>query len=864
MELFERERPLHALEEALEAARAGEGRLALISGEAGIGKTTLARHFTARYAGRIPAFWGACDALFTPRPLGPFADIASQMQPDLLEMIQTSPDWYRAATSFLRELNRASTPVILVIEDIHWADEATMDMLKFLGRRVERSRVLLILTFRDDELTGRRLLTPLTGDLPAGITVRLVLSPLSQISVNRMAQRANRHTEGLFAATGGNPFFVTEILESEPGAVPASVRDLVLARVSWLSPPAREVAELAAVVPGGAEAWLIDQILENPAPAIDECVDRGVLRGDTETLSFRHDLARRAVEDSISPGRARQLHARILHLLLADKGERTESLARIVHHAAHAGDFAVLLQYAPAAARQASRLGAHREAAAHYQIVLNQLSSLAPEVRAELLEGRSFECYLTGEIGIAFAARQQATAIWKSLQNIAKEGDNLRWLSRLAWFSGRRKEAEQFAQAAVETLEKLPAGPELAMAYGNKSQLHVLSEEIAPARYWGERAIELATRVGAPAILVHALTSVGTAEIYAGEERGWDRIGEALGVARQNELHDDVGRAYANLSSLAVESRRYGPAASWLEEGLAYTNEHELDSYRVYLLGWRARLHLETGRWQLAEADATQALAQYTGASVIPIPALIALGHLKARRGDADAAPWLERARILSEPTRELQRIGPLSAARAEYAWWRGEPQQVEGAVRLGYELALEHEDGWVRGQLAYWQWRAGKMDIPLERLAGPFRLMIGGEWGAAAEAWRRSGCPFELALALSDGDAAGRIEALGIFEQLGAHPAAEMLKSKLRQQRVRGIQRGPRPATRHNPAGMTNRELEVLALLAEGLSNAEIAARLSISQKTAAHHVSAQLGKLEAGTRSQAMAIARRQGLFP
>ena len=863
MELFERETQLQALEEALNATWTGEGRLALISGEAGIGKTALVEYFTAQQAGRLPVYWGACDALFTPRPLGPFSDIAFQMRSDLLEMIQNSPNWYQAATAFFGELTERSTPVILVVEDIHWADEATLDMLKFLGRRIQHSPVLLILTFRDDEYTSRRLLTRLTGDLPAHNTVRVVLSPLSPNSIDQMAQRVRRSPEGLFAATGGNPFFVIEMLESEPGAVPASVRDLVLARVSRLSPAARDLAELAALSPGGAELWLLEQVFQAPALAMDECVERGVLRSNPESLAFRHELTRRAVEDSLSPGRSRQFHAQILHALL-EHGFEVPPLARIIHHAAHTGDFSILMRYAPAAAQQASRLGAHREAAAHYQVVLNQVISMSPETRAELLEGRSFECYLTGEISTAFESRQQAASIWKNLRNNVKEGDNLRWLSRLAWFSGKRKEAEQYAQAAVEILEKLPPGPELAMAYSNKSQLHMLSEETDPARYWGERAIELASRLDATKILVHALLNVGTAEVQAGEERGWDHITQSLAMARQEELDDDVGRAYANLSSMAVQFRRYEPAAAWLEEGLAYTNEHELDSYRVYLLGWRARLYFETGRWSLAETEANLALRQHTGASVLPIPALIALGHLKARRGDPDATAWLEKAGSLSLPTTELQRIGPLSAACAEAAWWRGEPHLVEAEARPGYELALQHHDPWILGQLSYWLWRAGRTEIPLDRLADPYKLMILGEWQDAAEAWKSLGCPFELALALSEGDPASQIEALSIFEKLNARPAAEMLKNHLRQQGVKGIPRGPRPATRQNPAGLTNRELEVLALLAEGLGNAGIAARLSISKKTVDHHVSALLSKLEADTRSQALAIARRQGLLP
>jgi ATP/maltotriose-dependent transcriptional regulator MalT len=862
MKLFERDLPLHALEEALEAVQAGEGRIALVSGEAGIGKTTLVEHFASRPAGSVPVFWGACDALFTPRPLGPFSDIAFQMRSGLLDKFQTNPDWFRAASAFLAELGERDSPLILVVEDIHWADEATFDMLKFLGRRLLHSRVLLILTFRDDELNRRHPVWRLTGDFPSRITLRIPLSALSEDTVARMAQHAHRRPGDLFAVTGGNPFFVREMLESETQGVPASIRDLVLARLSRLSLAARELAELASLSPGGTERWLFEQGFHAPDAALDECVENGVLRQNGELVAFRHELARQAVENSLLPGLARRLHTRILEALLK-RGPAAASLARLVHHAVCAGDTAAILQYAPQAARQSSRLGAHREAAAHYQAALAQVPTQAEETRAELLEGLSFECYLTGEIQAALEARQQAAVIWKSLQRAEREGGSLRWLSRLAWFAGQKKQAEGYAQAAVEILEKQPPGLELAMAYSNQSQLSMLSEDIAQARRWGERAVELAKRLNATEILVHALTNVGTAEIQAGEETGWERVAGALRMARQEELHDHVARAYANLSSEAVQSRRYGQAIAWLEDGLAYMGERDLDSYRVYLLGWRARLFFETGRWQEAEREALEALRLNRGDSVIPIPAIIVLGHLKARRGDPDAGEWLEQARSLALPTGELQRIGPLAAARSEAAWWRGAVDQVEQEARTGYELALRGRNSWALGQLAYWVWRPEGKEVPLERLAEPYRWMIQGEWQAAAGAWARLNCPFERAQALSEGDTPAQIEAVAIFEQLGARPAAERLKARLRDQGVKGIPRGPLPATRQNPAGLTGREMEVLALLAEGLSNAGIAGRLSISKRTVDHHVSALLGKLAAATRSEALAAARRQGLL-
>lgn len=861
MELLERDKELSALRAALESARNGEGRVVLISGEAGIGKTALARRFID-LARRVPAYWGACDALFTPRPLGPFADIAQQLRPAALPLLETGSTWHAAAAALLQTLSQSEAPAILVIEDIHWADEATLDMLKHMGRRVDRSRILLILTYRDDEPASARFLARLTGDLLPGITLRLALAPLSQVSVEQMAQRVERPSEGLFAATGGNPFFVTEALESEPDAVPASVRDLVLARFARLSNNAALTAQAVALIPGGAELALLDAVFGEGSASIDECIGQGVLADADGRMTYRHELARRAVEDTVPPALARQLHGQILRALIARHPEQPP-LAQVAHHAAHAGDFDALRQYAPAAAQQASRLGAHREAAAHYRIVLNQLSSLTPETRAELLEGMSFECYLTGEIDAAFRARAEAAAIWRRLGRAEREGDNLRWLSRLAWFIGRRDEAEQLAQSAIEALETLPPGRELAMAYSNQSQLLMLRGESAAACEWGERAIALATQFRAPDILVHALTNVGTAELQAGEAQGWERLTNALALAQEEELHDDVGRAYANMISVAVQQRRYSQGLAWLDEGLAYMDERELDSYRVYLLGWRARLRLETGEWRLAEADARSALDEHAGASVIPIPALIALAHLKVRRGDADAGQWLEQARALCEPTAELQRIGPLAAARAEHAWWQGDRVQVETTARIGYELALQRGDPWALGQLAYWLWRAGESDLPLGRMAEPHRLMIEGNWRVAATAWDELGCPFEKALALAQGDAPAQIEALLMLRGLGARPALEWLKGELRRQGVKGIPRGPRPGTRRNPAGLTNRELEVLALLAEGLSNSAIAARLSISKKTVDHHVSALLSKLNVATRSEALAIAYREHLL-
>jgi DNA-binding CsgD family transcriptional regulator/tetratricopeptide (TPR) repeat protein len=860
MELLERESDLEALRAALQEASSGHersgGRVFLISGEAGIGKSTLVESFATQYCPPGQVLYGACDALFTPRPLGPMHDIARQAYPDLLNLLNSGSGWLPVASAFLERLHTGESTTVVVVEDAHWADEATLDLLKFLGRRIHHARALLILTYRDDELGPQHPLRFLLGDLPVRTTTRLVLSPLSEAAVTSLAGRAGRPASGIYQTTGGNPFFVTEVLANDQAGVPDTVRDTVLGRASRLSAPARRVLDLASVVPGAIEQWLVKAVLDPDAHAIRECVERGLLRVSDDGLAFRHELARRAIEGALSTSNLKELHAQVLRACMEAGAD--VSLARLVHHAAHAGDRAALLRFAPLAARQASTAGAHREAAAHYATALRYAAGAAAEERAELLEGRSFECYLTGAIDEAIQAREEATEIRRHAGQQEKAGDDTRWLSRLYWWGGHRQEAERYADEALALLEPLEPGEALAMAYSNRSQLHMLADELEEAKRWGLPAYELAERLGATEIVVHALNNIGTVEMKAGGIRERATSEKALSLARQYEMHDHAGRAYANLSSIAVQDHEYDLGGRYLNEGIAYTAARDLDSYGVYLRGWRARFHFEQGRWREAEEDATETIQANRGASVIPIPALIVLGHLGVRRGNREGRGFLDTARELAMPTGELQRIGPLAVARAEGAWWDGDAARCLVEARVGYELALAGNDSWILGALAYWMWRAGGLAEAPERAPMPFKQMIGGQWREAAAQWQRIGCPYEQALSLAQGDEAAQLQALEIFERLGAGPALNDLRHSLRALGVRGIPRGPRPTTRANRFGLTAREIEVLALIERGLSNADIGVRMSISPKTVDHHVSSILAKLHAHNRSEAAAIAQ------
>ena len=449
MELLEREELFDELEGIFEAVAAGSGRIVLVSGEAGIGKTTLVEGFAERHHTKARVFWGACDALFTPRPLGPLYDIAPQTQGELLTLLEQQAPRPSIFSAVVDELQKTKAPSITVVEDVHWADEATLDLLKFLGRRISRLKSMLIITYRDDEVSADHPLRLVLGDLPHRSVARFRLLPLSEASVNMLAERAGRRIEDLYEVTGGNPFFVTEALASKGAGIPSTVRDAVLSRAARLSPAARAVLELTSVVPARTQMWLLNGTIRPDEALLEECVSSGILRYEADAIAFRHELARRAMADSLSVHRRQSLHALVLTALVNRGSDAL--LARIVHHAAQAGDSAAVLKYAPVAARQAAALSAHRESASHYQIALQYAGELAQDERAKLFEQRSYECFLTDQGEEALQASRKALENWKQLGNHLRQGDNLRWISRIHWFLGRGLEAETFGNEAVKS-----------------------------------------------------------------------------------------------------------------------------------------------------------------------------------------------------------------------------------------------------------------------------------------------------------------------------------------------------------------------------------------------------------------------------
>ncbi|HET9221639.1 MAG TPA: response regulator transcription factor, partial [Roseiflexaceae bacterium] len=557
------------------------------------------------------------------------------------------------------------------------------------------------------------------------------------------------------------------------------------------------------------------------------------------------------------------LHRNVLEALRAANTNNPD-FARLAHHAEAAGEGEAVLMYAPVAARSAVALKAHREAAAQYARALRFAETLPPDQHALLLEAWSYECYVTEQLSNAIEGRQAAITHWRTIGNRLKEGENLRWLSRLLWFVGQNAAAWEAADDALKILEDLPPDSQLAMAYSNRAQLHMLSQHRAQAIAWGQKALELAEQIGDTATLSHALNNIGTAHILAGREEGWAQLERSLQIAHEAGLEQHVARAYTNLATAAVHDYQFSAASRYLDAGIAYCIDHDLDSWRLYILGWRSTMLFHQGYWSEASAVADEVLRHPNVSTINRIQALVVLGRVRARRGDPGVASALALALELAAPTGELLRIGPVRAARAEAAWLSGDMQKTREEARGAYDLAIQCQDRILTGELALWLWRAGDDDAPQADVAEPFSMQLVGKWSEAAAYWRELGCPYEAAQALADsGDETALRQAFTEFERLGAYPAATAASRRLRQLGVQSVPRGPRPATRTNPAHLTAREIEILRLIADGLRNAAIAEQLSLSPKTVEHHVSSILSKLGVTSRTAAVREASQMGLI-
>lgn len=750
-------------------AQGGEGEAVFIVGEAGIGKSSLLAAFLAGAAKEAVVLRGYCDALFTPRAFGAIMDVAAQF-PEDKEGAIVRPDIAREQifAQLYRRLQALHHGAVVVLEDLHWADEATLDFVRFFCRRISHTRCLLLATYRDEEVGASRLLNRALGDLAGPHVSRQRLLPLSTAAVVQLASEAGQDGDRLFTLTGGNPFLVRELLSSPADDVPGTVRDSMVARLARCSTVARKVCDVVALLPGRAEIELVTQVLGDVGEAVDETIARGVILHEHGTLSYRHELARRAVENVLPPGQSRALHAQILGRLR----ECHADIARLVHHARCAGDRPAVLALAPQAAKRAIAVGAHREAAAQYAAALAFADELPAIQRGELLEQYAYECYLTSRIKDAIESATAGLTLWREQGDLAAQGRLLRFLSRQYWFLGDREKAERFASDAIEILSALPPSHDLAMAYSNRSQLGMLKGEVSIAVEYGEKAIALARVLSDVEVESHALNNVGAARLTEGDLKGVAELERSLQLALAKNLHEHAARAYVNLSVGAMRLQDVEPARRYLAEGLAYCEEREIDSWTTYFRVYQARFDLERGAWDRAEATATRLLKDSTITAITRIPALVILAQIHLRRGLPGVDAWLEEALALALPTGEVQRIGPVAAARAEAAWFRQDRPAVIREADQGLTWAMATKEAWTAGELLFWKSRVAPIaEIPAW-LPAAYRFAIAGDWKAAAKSFAYHELPYERALLLAQGDRDAVALSHQLLTQLGARAA--------------------------------------------------------------------------------------------
>lgn len=864
--LLEREVELAALLAAAGHAALGSGSVVLVSGEAGAGKSCLLSELGRRLPPGSRLLVGGCDDLVTPRLLGPLRDIAHAVGAGLTRALRSPADRDALFSALLDELRWPGHATVLGMEDVHWADEATLDVLTWLARRVREHPVVLVLTYRDDQESGalRRLLASL-ATVPA--VRRLRLGALSLDAVASLAGAApDLDPRVVHALTAGNPFFVHEVLAAGAHAtssVPDSVLDLVQARVRRLDPGPRHAVEQLSALTTVVDPGLAERLVPGGLPSLVPAESEGLLHISARGVRFRHELTRRAVLDSLPGSRLIGLHQHALEVL---ETQDDPDPAQLVHHALGAHDVPALVRHGPTAARTASEGGAHRQAAEHLSAVLAHRDVLPDEQLCELLQASAVETYTVGDVGRpALADQQEAVSLRRGLGDPLALGVSLRWLSRIGWWEGNRPVAERAGQEAVSVLEDLPPGRELAMALSNVSQLAMLAERHHEALAPAQEAIRLAQEVDDRDVLCHALTNLGTARWALGDDAGRADLEQARDLALGAGLSEHASRAYCNIAWELLLRRRLPEAAVELDAGLAHTRAAEQVLFWRYLMVQRAMVALAQARWSDAVADASHGLE---ATPPIRCAALSVLARVAVRTGTEVAgtptALLLQEGWDLGRQLGELQRAAPAGGAVCEDAWLRGDHDRVVEVARAVHDEATRTGALAWGAEAALWLRLVGA-PVPVEGLHAldhPHALAALGCWDEAAQRWDSAGYVVEAAVARTCQDSERAVRAgLEVLDAVGARALADRARTRLRQQGADNVPRGPRPSSRANVAGLTARQLDVLTLLDAGLSNTEIAGRLVLSVRTVDHHVSALLTKLDAANREEATQRARALG---
>lgn len=859
--LLERDTTLTNLHRCYRTAARGHGQLVLLRGESGAGKTTVIAQFLATLDPGTRVLRGWCDGLATPRPLGPIIDMLAYLPASQAASIRGAIDAGDTEAMYARLVGIVGdgTPSVWVIEDLHWADGAALDLLRHVARRIDTLPVMLLASYRDDQIGPTHPLAVLLGDVATWAAVtRLALDPLTPAAVAALAAGSGINAQALYGLTDGNSFFVTEMLAAGPdalgdGDLPCSISEAVRGRLARLSAAARETAQAAAICGPRVHPALLEVVSPGAAGTLNECLAAGVLVANADAVGFRHELTRRSIVEQIPAYQRRVLHKRAL-TALAEPPVDPDTLAALTFHAEQAGDTDAVIDYGPVAAARAAGFGAHRQAADMYALVLRHVDTIPDEQRAVWLEQHAFSSYLSGQAESAMSSWRQAIALRQQLGNLHQEAEDLRRLSHVLQLLGRPAEASAAAHASLRLLEDLEPSPQLAWSLINMAHIAALALDPACARY-AARAKALGAHFGDPAVVIHARGYAALTTVFC-SDTGWDEFEEVWReAAAAPGIEEHSGILGVLLGTFAVVRGEFGRAQRYLAEVAAYLGTRELGMFQTLVAGLQALTDLAGGDWTSAALAAEQILTQPELAPQHRIAPLITVALIRARRGEEPVWPLLDEA--LDAATGSLLRL-PVCAARAEAAWLADDDEAVRQCAAEVLTVSGTAYT-WLGGSLRRWAHLAGGRSGIDVIAATPYEREINGDWCAATKEWMLRDCPYDAAIAQLSGDIDAVEAALGTFRQLGARAAARRTQQRLSQLRGRNPDRR-RKDTSADPRGLTRRQRDVLELLAAGRSDAEIATALYISTKTANTHVCAIMAKLGVHNRTQAAAYAYRQ----
>jgi DNA-binding CsgD family transcriptional regulator/tetratricopeptide (TPR) repeat protein len=872
---LEREEELATLREALAAAAERRGSVVTISGEPGIGKSSIVQAWAREPGMDARMLVGWCDDLLTRRILGPFHDVVRTSGGALAAAVR-SGETSAVLDEALTELDDPLRPTALVLEDVHWADEATLDVVRYVGRRIGRLPAVLVLTYREDVLGAEHPLRGVLGALPGGAVHRLHPRPLTTRAISQLAAGDPFDVEEVARVTGGNPFFVAEVLRGD-GGVPESVTDAVVAALRALPDPTQHGVGQLAVFPRAVPLALVTALVDDLS-VLAPAESRGLLVVDEDApaVRFRHELVRQAVLTSLPAAERIRHHEAAVQQLLGDEGD----VALLLHHAVQAGRGDIVARYAPGAAHAAFDADAHREAVGHQDHALRHERLLDRPVLAWLLVERSWSMYNLHRFEDALVAARRAVALYGELGDDQTRCRMLLTTSRMLYIANRIEEALATFDEATELLEQAaergpdpadgvpwPDSPLVVPSYDDQpwnhgpvhaewrvnrlSLLELTGRHVEVLADAGPTLRVAQETTGRADLVAHAENYVGLATAMTGDvDEGLRRLRAAIRIAGAEGWDEATARAHTNLVELLVLTRRWEEATNAIGEAVAFYDDHDFFAHRYNTSAQRARVALQRGDW--SGADRLLGGVQVQEKGIIGVIPAEARALLAVRRGDDDAEALVAAAWELALPTRSAFYLVPVAAAGIELAWALDRPAAADPYVGPALEAAA---GSWWEAWL-WWRLRLvrslpdGRPTIGPE----PERTSLAGDWRAAADAWERLGMPYEQALELLvPGEIEATLAALELLDGLGAAPAARRARQLLRAQGVRTLPRGPQPQTRMHPAGLTARQAEVLDLVAAGLTNAQIAQRLVLSVRTVDHHVAAVLQKLGVGSRQEA-----------